>query len=64
MILVKNSKFLLNLLFFEKGLDMCFYDAVYKKEGFLDYENAIFTESKNLHSFGQKFEISFESAFL
>ena len=49
MILVKNSKFLLSLLFFEKGLDMCFYDVVYKKEGFLECKNVIFTESKNLH---------------
>ena len=32
MIFVKNSKFLSSLLFFEKGLDMYFYDVVYKKE--------------------------------
>ena len=31
MISVKNSKFLSNLLFFEKGLDMNFYGFVYKK---------------------------------
>ena len=49
MLLVKNSKFLLSLLFFEKGLDMCFYDVVYKWEGFLEYKNVIFTELKNLH---------------
>ena len=45
MILVKNSKFLSSLFFFEKCLDMYFYD-VYNKEGFLDYKNFIFTESK------------------
>ena len=49
MLLVKNSKFLLSLLFFEKGLDMYFYDVLYKWEGFLEYKNVIFTESKNLH---------------
>ena len=49
MILEKNSKFLSSLFFFEKGLNMYFYDVVYKKEGFLDYKNVIFTESKNLH---------------
>ena len=71
MLLVKNSKFLLSLLFFEKGLDMYFYDVVYKWEGFLEYKNVIFTELKNLHfskgvthDFGQKLEISFESVFL
>ena len=32
MILVKNSKFLSNLLFFEKAADMYFYDFVYKKK--------------------------------
>ena len=42
MILVKNSKFFSSLLFFEKGLDMQFYDFVYGKEGFPDYENFIF----------------------
>ena len=36
MISVKNSKFLSNLLFLEKGLDMNFYGFVYKK-GFLNY---------------------------
>ena len=71
MLLVKSSKFLLSLLFFEKGPDMYFYDVVYIKEGFLEYKNVIFTESKNLHFskgvnpwFWSKFEISFESAFL
>ena len=49
MILVKNSKFLLSLLFFEKGLDMYFYDVVDKKEGFLECKNVVFTELKNLH---------------
>ena len=49
MILVKDSKFLFRLLFFEKCLAMYFYDAVYKKEGFLECKNVIFTESKNLH---------------
>ena len=49
MLLVKSSKFLLSLLFFEKGPDMYFYDVVYIKEGFLEYKNVIFTESKNLH---------------
>ena len=44
---------------------MYFYN-VYKKEGFLDYKNFIFTESKKLYFFkgvnpyfGQKFEIFF-----
>ena len=49
MILVKNSKFLSSLLFIEKCLDMYFYDVVYKKKGFLECKNVIFTESKNLH---------------
>ena len=39
MIFVKNSRFLSSLLFFEKGLDIYFYDVVCKKEGFLDYKN-------------------------
>ena len=43
LIFVKNSKFLSSLLFFEKGLDMYFYDVVYKKEGFLDNKNVIFS---------------------
>ena len=43
MIFVKNSKFLSSLLFFEKGLDMYFYDVAYKKEGFLDYKNVFCT---------------------
>ena len=43
MLLIKNSKFLLSLLFFEKGLDMYFYDIVYQKEVFLEYKNVIFT---------------------
>ena len=51
MLLVKNSKFLLSLLFFEKGPDMYFYDVVYKGEGFLEYKNVIFTELKNLDFF-------------
>ena len=68
MILDKNSKFLSRLLVFEKCLAMYFYDVVYKKEGFLDYKNVIFTWSKSLHfskthDFGLKFEISFEPAF-
>ena len=43
MILVKNSKFLSSLFFFEKYLDMYFYD-VYEKEGFLDYKNFILSQ--------------------
>ena len=44
MILVKNSKFLSSLLFFEKvALVMYFYDVVYEKQGFLDYKNVILT---------------------
>ena len=43
MILGKNLKFLSCLLSFEKGLDMYFYNFFfYKKEGFLNYKNAIF----------------------
>ena len=30
-----------SLLIFEKGLDMYFYDVVYKKEGFLDSKNVL-----------------------
>lgn len=43
MIFVKIWKFLSSRLFFEKGLDMYFYDVVYKKEGFLDYKNVFCT---------------------
>ena len=43
MLLVKNSKFLSSLLFFEKGPDMYFYDVLYKKKSFLEYKNVIFT---------------------
>ena len=43
MIFVKKSKFLSSLLFFEKGLDMYFYDVAYKKEGYLDYKNVFCT---------------------
>ena len=49
MIFVKNSRFLSSLLFFEMGLDMYFYDVVYKKEGFLGYKNVFCTWSKKLH---------------
>ena len=45
--LVKNSKFLASLFFFEKCLDMYFKFMMYIKKGFLDYKNFIFTESKN-----------------
>ena len=31
------------LYFFEQGLEMCFYDVVYRKGSFLDYKNVIFT---------------------
>ena len=41
--LVKNAKFLSSLFFFEKGLNMYFYDVVYRKGSFLDYKNVIFT---------------------
>ena len=44
MILVKNSKFVSNLLFFEKALDMYFYDFVYKK-GSLDYNVIVRTNT-------------------
>ena len=43
MIFVKIWKFLSSRLFFEKGLDMYFYDVVYKKEDFLDYKNVFCT---------------------
>ena len=43
MILVKNSKFLSSLLFFEKVALVMYFDVVYEKEGFLDYKNVIFT---------------------
>ena len=43
MILVKDTKFLFRLLFFEKCLAMYFYDVVYKREGFLDYKSVMFT---------------------
>ena len=49
MIFGQKFKFFLSFLFFEKGLDMYFYDVVYKKEGFLECKNVIFTASKNLH---------------
>ena len=48
MILVKNSKFLSNLLFFEKAVDMYFYDFVYKKKGFLDYNVIVWQTPKNV----------------
>ena len=31
------------LYFFEQGLEMYFYDVVYRKGSFLDYKNVIFT---------------------
>ena len=34
--LVKNAKFLSSLFFFKKGLNMYFYDVVYRKGSFLD----------------------------
>ena len=58
MLLVKNSKFLLSLLFFEKGLDMYFYDVVYKWEGFLEYKNVSprILSTLNKRSFSKKWE--------
>ena len=47
MILVKNSKFPSNLLFYEKPPDMYFYDFVYKK-GFLDYNVIVWRTPKNV----------------
>ena len=71
MILVKNSKFPLSLLFFEEGLVVYFYDVVFRKDGFLDSKMS-FSLGRQIgnfikgltHAFSQKFEISFESAVL
>ena len=82
MILVKNSKFLsgfnqiskllLCVLFFEKGLEMYFYDVVYKSRRLVRLLKCYFDLVKNFAFyrrgypmiFGQKFKISFYSAFL
>ena len=42
MILVKNWKFLLNIFFFEKGLDMMFKDVPDGNEIFLVFKNVVF----------------------
>ena len=71
MILVKNSKCPLSLLFFEEGLDVQFYNVVFKKDAFVDSKMSfslgrkicIFIKGLT-HAFSQKFEISFESAVL
>ena len=39
MILVKNLKILLSLIFFEKDLDIMFKYVLNKKKKFLDYKN-------------------------
>ena len=46
MILVKNWKFLLNIFFFEKDLDVMFKDVPHGNEIFLDFENIILIYSK------------------
>ena len=43
MILVKNLKIILSLIFFEKDLDMMFNIVLNRKKGFLGYKNAIST---------------------
>ena len=43
MILVKNLKFLLSLIFFENDLDMMSNNVLNTKKGFLDYKNVILT---------------------
>ena len=45
--LVKNAKFLSSLFFFEKGLNMYFYDVVYRKGSFLDQKMS-FSHSRKL----------------
>ena len=46
MILVKNWKFLLNIFFFEKGLDMMFKDVPDGNEIFLVFKNVVLIYSK------------------
>ena len=41
MIFHKKLKFLLNLIFFEKGLGMMFDDVLDKEKSFLDYKKVI-----------------------
>ena len=46
MILVKNWKFLLNIFFFEKGLDMMFKGVPDGNEIFLVFKNVVLIYSK------------------
>lgn len=49
MILVKNLKFLLSLIFFEKDLDMVFNYILNGKKRFLDYKNVDLKLCENAH---------------
>ena len=49
MIFVKNLKFILSLIFFEKDLDMVFNNVLNGKKGFPDYQNVVLTNKDNVH---------------
>ena len=49
MILVKNWKFLLNIFFFEKDLDMMFKDVPDGNEIFLDFKNVLIYSKKHFY---------------
>ena len=66
MILVKNSKLLLCVLFFEKGLDMYFYVVVYKSRRLVRLLKCYFDLVKNFafyHDFWSKIQNFFLFCF-
>ena len=63
MTFVKTFKVLLSVIFFQKDLEMMFYNVLNRKKGFLHYKNVILTKCENVrfskgltHDFREKFE--------
>ena len=44
MTFVKTFKVLLSVIFFQKDLEMMFYNVLNRKKGFLHYKNVILTK--------------------
>ena len=49
MIFVKNLKFILSLIFFEKDLHIMFTNDLNGKKGFLECKNVTLTQWDNVH---------------
>ena len=48
MTFVKTFKVLLSVIFFQKDLEMMFYNVLNRKKGFLHYKNVILTKCENV----------------